>query len=79
MLQSILEYLEEQKNRGKLNNNGIPRMVRGYFYEMACVIAECHRVLIPGALLFAANRWACTVVSRYESAFMCGESNMIRA
>jgi hypothetical protein len=35
--------------------NGIPRMVRGYFYEMACVIQECFRVLKPGALLFMVN------------------------
>ena len=30
-------------------------MVRGYFYEMACVIAECERVLKPGARLFMVN------------------------
>jgi DNA modification methylase len=45
LLQAILKYLEDQKVRGVLNNNGIPRMVRGYFYEMACVIAECERVM----------------------------------
>ncbi|CCW34781.1 Methyltransferase domain [Chthonomonas calidirosea] len=55
LLQAILKYLEAQKARGELNNNGIPRMVRGYFYEMACVIAECARVLKPGALLFMVN------------------------
>jgi len=55
LLQAILAYLEDQKKQGKLNNNGIPRMVRGYFYEMACVIAECARVLKPGARLFMVN------------------------
>jgi DNA modification methylase len=30
-------------------------MVRGYFYEMACVIAECFRVLKPGAPLIVVN------------------------
>ena len=30
-------------------------MVRGYFYEMACVVAECARVLRPGAMLFMVN------------------------
>lgn len=45
VLQAVLTYLDEQKAQGLLNNNGIPRMVRGYFYEMACVIAECSRVL----------------------------------
>jgi DNA modification methylase len=55
LLQAILRYLEDQKSRGELNNDGIPRMVRGYFYEMACVIAECLRVLKPGATLFMVN------------------------
>ena len=55
LLQAVLEYLEQQKIQGVLNNNGIPRMVRGYFYEMACVIAECARVLKPGAPLLMVN------------------------
>ena len=55
LLQAILKYLDGQKSQGVLNNNGIPRMVRGYFYEMACVIQECSRVLKPGALLFMVN------------------------
>jgi hypothetical protein len=55
LLQAILEYLESQKELDLLNNNGIPRMVRGYFYEMACVIAECARVLKPNAPLVMIN------------------------
>ncbi|BAL99798.1 MULTISPECIES: restriction endonuclease subunit M [Caldilinea] len=55
LLQAILKYLEDQKAQGNLNNNGIPRMVRGYFHEMACVIAECARVLKPNARLFMVN------------------------
>lgn len=55
LLQAILTYLEDQKARGVLNNNGIPRMVRGYFYEMACVIAACVRVLKPNAPLIMVN------------------------
>jgi DNA modification methylase len=55
LLQVILKYLEDQKAQGALNNNGIPRMVRGYFYEMTCVIAECARVLKPNARLFMVN------------------------
>ncbi len=55
LLQAILKYLDEQKAQGLLNNIGIPRMVRGYFYEMACVIAECSRVLKPNAPLFMVN------------------------
>ncbi|MBI5748513.1 MAG: site-specific DNA-methyltransferase [Nitrospinae bacterium] len=55
LLQAILDYLEQEKAEGRLNNNGIPRMVRGYFYEMACVIYECARVLKPNAPLFIIN------------------------
>jgi DNA modification methylase len=55
LLQAILRYLEHQKQTRQLNNAGIPRMVHGYFYEMACVIAECARVLKPGSLLFMVN------------------------
>jgi len=55
LLQSILRYLDDQKSLGMLNNSGIPRMVRGYFYEMACVVAECSRVAKPNALLFMVN------------------------
>lgn len=55
LLQAILKYLDDQKARGVLNNNGIPRMIKGYFYEMACVIAECVRVMKTGALLMMVN------------------------
>lgn len=55
LLQEILSYLDDQRDKGLLNNNGIARMVRGYFYEMACVIQECARVLRPGAPLIMVN------------------------
>ncbi|HPO16407.1 MAG TPA: site-specific DNA-methyltransferase, partial [Candidatus Hydrogenedentes bacterium] len=55
LLQAVLSYLESQKDFGLLNNNGIPRMVRGYFYEMACVIQESLRVLKPNGMLFMVN------------------------
>ena len=55
LLQAILQYLERQREQGKLNNNGISRMVRGYFYEMACIIAECARVMKPNGRLFMIN------------------------
>lgn len=55
LLQAILKYLEVQKAKKLLNNNGIPRMVRGYFYEMACIIAECARIMKPGAPLIMVN------------------------
>ena len=55
LLQSILAYLDSQKELDLLNNDGIPRMVRGYFYEMACVIFESARVLKSGAPLIMVN------------------------
>jgi DNA modification methylase len=55
LLQSIVNYLDSQRELDLLNNNGIPRMVRGYFYEMACVITECARVLKRGAPLIMVN------------------------
>ena len=55
LLAAINTYLQHEKDSGTLNNNGIPRMVRGYFSEMACVIGECARVLKPGARLFMVN------------------------
>lgn len=55
LLQAILAYLDHQRKIGVLNNNGIPRMVRGYFYEMACVIAESAKVLKAGAPLIMVN------------------------
>jgi hypothetical protein len=55
LLQEILSYLEDQRDKDLLNNSGIARMVRGYFYEMACVIQECARVLQPGAPLIMVN------------------------
>ncbi len=55
LLQNILAYLDSQKELDLLNNNGIPRMVRGYFYEMACVIYESARVLKRGTPLIMVN------------------------
>lgn len=54
-LRCILDYLEECRENGTLNNNGIPRMVRNYFVEMALVIFECARILKPGAPLVMVN------------------------
>jgi DNA modification methylase len=55
LLQAILRFLEQEKADGKLNNNCIPRMVTGYFQEMACVISECARVMKRGAQMFMVN------------------------
>jgi len=55
LLGHILEYLDACRENGSLNNTGIPRMVRNYFLEMTLVIAECARVLKPGAPLVMVN------------------------
>lgn len=55
ILQKILNYLDYKKEHKELNNNGIARMVRGYFYEMACVIQECYRVLKNSSIMFMVN------------------------
>jgi DNA modification methylase len=55
LLQKILEYLYSKKEKKTLNNNGIPRMVKGYFYEMACVIFELYRVLASGGEVIMVN------------------------
>jgi len=55
LLQEILNYLQYLKTEGQLNNDGIVRMIKGYFYEMSCVIYECHRVLHKGGYFFMIN------------------------
>ncbi|RRR77744.1 MAG: site-specific DNA-methyltransferase [Candidatus Viridilinea halotolerans] len=55
LLQEIIKYLQDQKDQKKLNNNGTPRMVKGYFFEMACIIFECSHLLKPNAPLFMVN------------------------
>ena len=55
LLQGILNYLDYKKDKKELNNSGIARMVRGYFYEMACVIQECYRVLDTDSMMFMVN------------------------
>jgi len=55
LLQLIIKYLEYKKSIRELNNNGIPRMVKGYFYEMACVIQDCFRLLKKGGVTVMVN------------------------
>ena len=55
LLQGILNYLDYKREKKELNNSGIARMVRGYFYEMACVIQECYRVLDKDGIMFMVN------------------------
>lgn len=49
LLQQIIRYLEQCRADGSLNNEGIPRMVRNYFLELAVLIADWARLLKPGA------------------------------
>ena len=55
LLQSILEYMDYLRVNRLLNNNGIATMIRGYFYEMSCVIYECYRTLKPQSYMFMVN------------------------
>ena len=55
LLYTILNYLDYKKAKKELNNNGISQMVRGYFYEMACVIQDCYRILKNGSYMFMVN------------------------
>ena len=55
LLYEIGNYLDYKKKAKELNNNGIPRMLRGYFYELACIIQECYRVLKNGSYVFMVN------------------------
>jgi DNA modification methylase len=54
-LQDILEYLDEKRANKELNNNGIVRMVRNYFYELSLIIFECARVLKRNAPFVMVN------------------------
>jgi hypothetical protein len=54
-MMSIFSYLEYMKDRKQLNNTGISRMVRGYFYEMSCVIQELCRFLKKDGYVFMVN------------------------
>ncbi len=51
----IMFALEERKKNGDLNNNGIIRMVEGYFTELAFIYAELYRVCKPGAMVAFVN------------------------
>ena len=55
LLQEISNYLDYKKEQKELNNKGIARMVKNYFYEMACVIQECYRVLQKDSFICMVN------------------------
>jgi len=53
--QEIKLALAFRKNAGELNNNGVIRMVEGYFTELAFIYAELFRVCKSGALVAFVN------------------------
>ncbi len=54
-LQSLLKYLKFKKDNKELNNAGIYRMIKGYFYEMACVIQDSYNILESGGVFIMVN------------------------
>lgn len=51
----IIYALEKRKENGDLNNNGVIRMVEGYFTELAFIYAELYRVCRKGAMVAFVN------------------------
>ena len=51
----ILASLEKRKANGDLNNNGVLRMVEGYFTELAFIYAELYRTCKKGAMVAFVN------------------------
>ena len=51
----VNSVMSELKKRGKLNNGGVPRMVKNYFIEMGFVIYELHRTLKKGGYCVMVN------------------------
>lgn len=54
-LEEVLSALNKRKENGDLNNNGIIRMVEGYFTELAFIYAELYRVCKKGAVVAFVN------------------------
>jgi len=54
-LSKILTYLDDCKEAKLLNNDGIARMVRNYFWEMTLLLFEAARVLKPGSPFVMVN------------------------
>jgi DNA modification methylase len=55
ILSLILEYLNACKTDGTINNSGIVRMVKNYFFELALLIFASAKVLKPGAPFVMVN------------------------
>lgn len=55
VLNEIKSALNQRKDNGDLNNNGVIRMVEGYFTELAFVYAELYRVCSSGSTVAFVN------------------------
>lgn len=55
VFKEILLALEKRKEHHDLNNNGVIRMVKGYFTELAFLFAELQRICKPGASVAFVN------------------------
>lgn len=51
----VMAALVKRKENGDLNNNGVIRMVEGYFTEIAFIYAELYRVCKSGAMVAFVN------------------------
>lgn len=51
----VMQALSERKSNGDLNNNGVIRMIEGYFTELAFLYAELFRVCKKGAMVAFVN------------------------
>lgn len=51
----IKSTMKARKDNGDLNNNGVVRMVEGYFTELAFIYAELYRICQPGAMVAFVN------------------------
>jgi hypothetical protein len=54
-LQEVLAILDGYAQQNMLNNSGIARLVRNYFYEMCFVVYELARILKPGGTIVMVN------------------------
>lgn len=55
VFKEVLQSMQERKANGDLNNNGVIRMVEGYFTELAFVYAELYRTCKKGAMVAFVN------------------------
>lgn len=51
----VMRALAQRKDNGDLNNNGVIRMVEGYFTELAFIYAELYRTCKPGSMVAFVN------------------------